>query len=1093
MNNIWLGTSVRRIMPLLLTALFLLVSCRNDLPSSASLQEWSCLEGYRVASDNTSCIDIDECAEGRLGVCGQICTNVPGSYICSCHPGYTLDSNKWSCYADDPSPYIIFSQGKAIYRIDTEGTNYKQLVADVGMSLLLDFHYKQDKLYWVDTEKGYIQTMHTIGTEIEIIHNVGQGVSGFAVNWVHSTIIWTKTQRGTIETADLDGRNKEVLMQNLIYPTVITIDPTERFIFWASNGSISRIFRASLQGANLTTILRSSQKVKSLSLDLIDKRIFWIQHNIEDISSIGSCDYSGGFFQLMKQSTQHQSLGMSLFAEHIYYTDQKMCAIKRANKYTGKDLVTISPQICLLPPIEIKVVHPFMQPNVETVFENTEQKMCLSLREKCARDCSTLVKVDGCDCEDGFVLSKDSRYCEDINECAFWNHGCTLGCVNIPGSYFCYCPKGFVLLPDMKTCHELVPCLENGTDCSYGCTETAKGPKCFCPDGSVLHSEGKTCTGCTSADNGGCSQVCEPLTPQSWKCDCLPGYRLQPDGKHCSASGPRPFLLFANIQDIRRINFDGTDYQSILDKQMGRVLALDYDPVENKVYFAHTGLKWIERANLDGSERERIIEEDIDLSEGLAMDWISRKLYWTDTGQSRIERSDLSGGNREVIIKDSISKPRGIAVHPVARRLFWTDCGEKPNIGSSSLEGLEKVVIVSTNLQWPSGITIDYLADRLYWCDTLLSVIETSALDGTSRRVLTQNEVGRPFDVAVFEDHVWFTDWSKPSLMRIDKWNGQNRVRLRGNMTRPASVAIVHPLAKPGADPCIYQNGGCGQICENRIGISHCLCHDGFVMDSDSKTCHALERPETTTVLATSNAGPYVNEEMFQNILTTSPSTGSSTTNAEQQQQQPIRSTLIAEIMVSDQDNCTALQCDINAQCVPKADGAACQCLEGFMEDDKSCSDIDECTTHVDLCDRKMADCINTEGSYVCKCLKGYTGDGLHCYESPVPTNSTNRSTSYPTRHTYIGSCPPSHESFCLHEGVCFQIAELETYACRCVNGYMGDRCQYHDLKWWELQRIEEVKRRNIIIAVSITAVMFLLTLGACVTYCYRNYSNNNT
>nr|AIS22039.1 Mfalpha1spEGF2 [synthetic construct] len=48
--------------------------------------------------------------------------------------------------------------------------------------------------------------------------------------------------------------------------------------------------------------------------------------------------------------------------------------------------------------------------------------------------------------------------------------------------------------------------------------------------------------------------------------------------------------------------------------------------------------------------------------------------------------------------------------------------------------------------------------------------------------------------------------------------------------------------------------------------------------------------------------------------------------------------------------------------------------------------------------------------------------------------------------------CPPSHDGYCLHGGVCMYIEAVDSYACNCVFGYVGERCQHRDLKWWELR-----------------------------------------
>ncbi|XP_059148167.1 complement component C1q receptor-like [Physella acuta] len=51
----------------------------------------SCKPGYVVNSNHhEKCQDIDECQDSNETICAQICTNTIGSYLCSCNPGYKI-------------------------------------------------------------------------------------------------------------------------------------------------------------------------------------------------------------------------------------------------------------------------------------------------------------------------------------------------------------------------------------------------------------------------------------------------------------------------------------------------------------------------------------------------------------------------------------------------------------------------------------------------------------------------------------------------------------------------------------------------------------------------------------------------------------------------------------------------------------------------------------------------------------------------------------------------------------------------------------------------------------------------------------------
>lgn len=318
-------------------------------------------------------------------------------------------------------------------------------------------------------------------------------------------------------------------------------------------------------------------------------------------------------------------------------------------------------------------------------------------------------------------------------------------------------------------------------------------------------------------------------------------------------------------------------------------------------------------------------------------------------------------------------------------------------------------------------------------------------------------------------------------------------------------------------------NGGCDQICENNFGVAHCTCRPGFGKTQDGQTCHPLNASYVTaeTISMQKEAGPMPTPKTLLQS-TQSNAIFKGTENGEKKE---IEVFLMAEIMISDEDDCAALECDANAQCVLLEDGAVCQCLKGFTRKGKSCYDVDECAANMDHCNRNLSGCINTEGGYVCKCLDGYTGDGLHCEdideckmgthtcgenrtctntegnftcscpdgasgtamgcESTLsPTVVSNEYSTRPVPGDSIG-CPPAYDSYCLHGGVCNYVSDLQDYACNCVTGYVGERCQFSDLEWWEQQHAERVKVRNITIAVCIAVL--LLLLGSLAAYCSRS------
>ena len=108
-------------------------------------------------------------------------------------------------------------------------------------------------------------------------------------------------------------------------------------------------------------------------------------------------------------------------------------------------------------------------------------------------------------------------------------------------------------------------------------------------------------------------------------------------------------------------------YPLKIKTNISRPVAVDYDPVEGKIYWSDVALKLVARGLLNGSSVEVIAFNNVDTPDGLAIDYVGRNIYWTDGGTSKIEVARLDGSFRRSLVTSSIEKPRSIILDIIER------------------------------------------------------------------------------------------------------------------------------------------------------------------------------------------------------------------------------------------------------------------------------------------------------------------------------------------------------------------------------------------------------------------------------------------
>ncbi|KAM3845339.1 prolow-density lipoprotein receptor-related protein 1 [Vipera latastei] len=397
--------------------------------------------------------------------------------------------------------------------------------------------------------------------------------------------------------------------------------------------------------------------------------------------------------------------------------------------------------------------------------------------------------------------------------------------------------------------------LSNG-GCSHNCTVApGEGIACSCPLGMELGADNKTCQiQSYCAKRLKCSQKCEQYK-YNVKCSCYEGWMLESDGESCRSLDPfKPFIIFSNRHEIRRIDLHKGDY-SVLVPGLRNTIALDFHLNQSSLYWTDVVEDKIYRGKLHENGAltsfEVVIQYGLATPEGLAVDWIAGNIYWVESNLDQIEVAKLDGTMRSTLLAGDIEHPRAIALDPRCGILFWTDWDASlPRIEAASMSGQGRRVIHKETGSggWPNGLTVDYLEKRILWIDARSDAIYSALYDGTGHiEVLRGHEyLSHPFAVTLYGGEVYWTDWRTNTLAKANKWTGHNVTVVQRTNTQPFDLQVYHPSRQPLApNPC-EANGGkghCSHLCLiNYNGTYSCACPHLMKLDKDNATCYEFKK-----------------------------------------------------------------------------------------------------------------------------------------------------------------------------------------------------------------------------------------------------------
>ncbi|GFO20808.1 LOW QUALITY PROTEIN: low-density lipoprotein receptor-related protein 1 [Plakobranchus ocellatus] len=346
-----------------------------------------------------------------------------------------------------------------------------------------------------------------------------------------------------------------------------------------------------------------------------------------------------------------------------------------------------------------------------------------------------------------------------------------------------------------------------------------------------------------------CSHLCligKGLKPV---CRCSHRFRLQEDMKTCLED--KSFLLFTKQDEIRGVYLDNANYNVIPSIIVENATSIDYDDLEERLYWTDTLKNVITSAHLNGTGVTTVIDSGLSNPSAFAIDWISRNMYfssYTDK-EASISVAKLDGAYRKEIYNRAKAKPNSIAIHPSLGLMYWSDLdGQQHKIWSAKMDGTNPVIFVQGQMvKEPASLTLDLESNRLYWVNRKDGAVYYCDAVSPCRpqRYSGAPSSESPISMTIYQSsetskNKVFLFYSNES--NIIKYSNGEVMKIRNNTPNVYDLRVYDPHSRKGrTNRCSTNKGGCEQLCLPSGEDAVCACTLGYET-KDGHTCKGIDR-----------------------------------------------------------------------------------------------------------------------------------------------------------------------------------------------------------------------------------------------------------